>query len=229
MTMTTSAEILDFLEQRAQKFEFPVLDNANAHFIAGRFRGLRRGDDWGLMFELLVFASQERAIVTDVYAYGPLIGGDDWSLIQVGGIDEAKETPLWDKNGNWVATPGLRLISVGGKEIKVSCGLHLIGAIGLEAGDCLNEIRFTKAVVERIGLEKLVPEHVVFDQLPGFAVAEQLFSLTNWDHPDVAAGESPRESAAIVAAAKVVSGEAKSLAYDHSRDNLDAEKWTEDI
>jgi hypothetical protein len=222
-----SADILQELDRRAAAFEFPVLDNANAHFIAGRFRGFRAHGDWALAFEVLVFAPQERAIVTDVYVYGPLAGDGGWALIQVGGVQELPSTPLWDADGFWIVAPGVREVDIGTGRLRIACGVPAKHAVGLDRAACKDEVSFTRALLEEVGLEALMPLNMMFDLVPGLAVAEELFRLTNWDHPDVAGDERPSASLAIEAAARIVAGESSILDYDHSRDNLDSSRWDE--
>jgi hypothetical protein len=223
----SSIDILQELDRRAATFEFPVLDNANAHFIAGRFRGFRAQRDWGLAFEVLVFAPQERAIVTDVYVYGPLAGDESWALTQVGGIQELPSSPLWDVNGFWIASVGIREVEIATGKIRVACGVPAKQAVSLDRAACNDEVSFTRALIGEVGLEPLMPVNLVFDLVPGLAVAEEVFRLTNWDHPDVAGEERPSDSLAIAAGARIVAFESPTFDYDHSRDNLDAPLWDE--
>jgi hypothetical protein len=83
-------------------------------------------------------------------------------------------------------------------------------------------------LIKRVGLEKLVPRHVLIDNLPALGVASELFSIVNWDHPDLSRGEKPSESEALRAAAKLLSGETSALIYDHYLDNLESPRWNQD-
>ena len=226
--MTKHSVILDELDQRASEFRFPVLDNANARFIAGRMRGFRLAEDWSLVFEVRVFSPGEIAIVVDVYAFGTLVGPTRWKLFQTGGLDEVADAPLWDDDGLWIRSRAQHRVILAGQEIVVSCRQGSVGDISLPDEDCADEIRFTRSLIKRVGLEKLVPRHVLIDNLPALGVASELFSIVNWDHPDLSRGEKPSESEALRAAAKLLSGETSALIYDHYLDNLESPRWNQD-
>lgn len=223
--MPDSSTILRELDARAARFEFPVLDNANVHFIGGRFRGLSSQRGWLMLFEILVFDPVDRAIVADVYAYGAPAGPTGFRLFQSGGLDPDPDHPWWDAEGNWIVEPSGTTVRVGGRLRRVGLRGRDSSDIQVQRADLANEIEFGRALLKTCGFEELVPSREVDANLDLSEDWRELFRLGDWDHPDVAGGERPSDSVAIRAGASVLCGESALLFYRGENANLNSERW----
>lgn len=177
------------------------------------------------MFEVLSFSQLEVAFTTDVYGYGPLVGGEGSCIAQLDGIGASTNHPLWDENGSWIQGRHERFAILGGVELSFTISNGPPGSVRLSDGDWSDEVAFGRAVSREVGLRRVLPSETLLDAVPGLIGAKELFRLANWDHPDVSGGQQPSDSLAIVSAARVLSGESPELDYDHHRDNVHSWMW----
>lgn len=226
----TSSEILALLDDRAREFKFPVLDNANWRFAAGRVRAFREGEGWGLTFEILTYYAQSSSFQVNIYAYGPLLGGlPSGYITSVLVVEESPEDLLWGDDGEWLVNGKEEiLVQVNGAPIRIRCAhpgqASDERALVLAHGDCVYEAAFLRALARELGLSQLIPDRILRSATPIPAVSE-VARLVNWDHPDIAGGESPSASRALQALARLLSGEVDRVDFDHATDNTYWQLW----
>jgi hypothetical protein len=230
--MTTSDEILLTLSEMAQEFDFPVLDNAHWKLVAGRMRGFRSEEAWGLLFEILVFHIQASEFSVEVYGYGPLVGEKQGFLDSIVAVKEIPEHWLWNEEGEWIISDEMRVAVFGTPIRTISvAGLAKLAdssspdLVALSFGDNLDEGAFARALVRELGFKQMLPDELVFRVSPRLPRAAEVLRLTNWDHPDIAGGQTPSASQAIVGSARVLAGEVERLTYDSARDNVYWFRW----
>ena len=218
-------EILDVLSESAERFDFPILDNANWNYVTGRIRGFRAGTDWGLTFELFIFNVPAACFCIQVYGYGPLINSaaEDLGAIEV--VSECSDDPLWDDDGNWRPWSGARDVVIAGRLVRVSTSAESTHDLMLSAGDADNELRFAAALIRELGCAIVFGDDPVKRLGIDIPRSSEVFRLAAWDHPDVAGGATIRESKALLAAATALSGDESAWKYDHARDNSDWRFW----
>jgi hypothetical protein len=228
----TSKELLTELFERAQHYDFPVLDNAYWKLISGRLRGFRQGSDVALVFEMFIFQTQAQAFLVNIYAYGTLIGGTQGDVGAFPAISEAPHCPLWDDQGEWRPNLPSRTVSVNETLLSVVNDpriliqdLGSIERIVLSEGDAADEAAFGRAIAREIGLSRVMPEKYILETCPSLANATEIVRLSNWDHPDVIAGQPPSDSVAITQVAALLAGERDSISYDHKGDNVYWRFW----
>jgi hypothetical protein len=228
--MISSVEILALLDARAEEFDFPVLDNANWRFAAGRVRAFRDGDEWGLTFEILAYYEQTSSFEVDVYAYGPLADGAPGGFVtSVPVIEESPDDPLWGDDGTWLVDGKDEVVlRLNGAPLRIRCARS--GRISdhrtlvLAHGDCSDEAAFLRALAREAGLGRLMPDTVLWSATRLTAESE-VARAVNWDHPDIAGEELPSESRALRALAQLLSNEVDRFDFDHSNDNTYWQAW----
>lgn len=231
MTMNSRAA-LSALREKAAEFDFPVLDNANWDFVAGRMRGFRQGTEWALTFEMLIFQVPARDFCTTVYSYGSLPGTGDGYSGSISVVEELPDHPLWDDDGEWIAGCRERTVTIHGEPVVITVGAGLPDTLlsagqtlRLSHGDDADEATFLRSLTRELGLKQMMPEADIFKLLPSLQDAVEVIRLTNWDHPDVAGEQTPADSHAVSAAVAFLCGEAPGFSYDHSHDNVDWRQW----
>ncbi len=211
----TSEQILGVLAERARSFDFPALDSANVTLLAARVRCFSRNDDWAIVFEWLGFSEAELAFPIDIYAYGSLLGAQAFAIRQAEGV--AIDPDSWTAVSEW--DPGGSIaVRLGAERIEVGTGIRNENALKLSHGDLEDEVAFGRALVREIGLARLLPDDALFAALPQLRDAVESARLSDWDHPDVAGGQSPKQSKAMVACARFLAGESSEVEYDHTAD-----------
>jgi len=219
--MVSADEVLAFLDSYAARFDFPALDNVQWEPVAGRLRGFRWNRDWAMVIELLLFSRPQVAYLTNAFAYGGLVGSEPFALVELTAADPLPDTPLWDQDGQWLSGPGPWRLSMGsGSTIHVGCDGPESATVRLQVADCRDEVSFIRGLARSVGMDNLTPRHAIIDEIPGLAIASEVFCLVDWDHPDVGRGEKPSDSHAIAQGARVLAGQAESISYDHSRNNV---------
>ncbi len=222
----SAIQVLHRLDHHARHFEFPVLDNVNVHFIGGRLRGLRFGTEWALLFEILVLDPQDKSIVADVYCYGPACSPHSWRLFQSGDVEQDPETPLWSDSGDWAVPLSGTTLRLRGRKLKVVPSGGSTGDIQMKTKELATERDFCDALHRTLGFDRLVPRGDVAANVSGGRPTTELFSASNWDHPDVAGGVSPSQSLALRAAVRCLVGEATNFQYSGENANLTDAKWS---
>jgi hypothetical protein len=223
----TSGQILKELQNHAERFEFPILDNANWRYIAGRLRGFHQGHDWALTFELFIYQTAASAFAVQVYGYGPLVESDSSDLGAIEIVSECADDPLWDEEGRWTgALDGSKDVIVAGRLVRVSTKANVPYDVVLSLGDTRDELTFGAALMRELGRVQLLPESSLSAVNLRLQPENEILRLSDWDHPDIAAGASVSTSRALVGAARILSGEDGELQYDHSRDNTHWSKWS---
>jgi hypothetical protein len=215
--MPKADQILSLLNDRARRFQFPVIDSAHVTVLAARLRCFARGDAWAVVFEWLGFSEPELTYPLDIYGYGSLVGSEGFLLGQAAGIEPDARSPLWNDDSEWVPKDPI-IIRVGQGPVVFSNRPDGGDAIRLAHGDIADEAAFGRAVVRELGVSRALPDERLFEVVPVLQDAVEVVRLVDWDHPDVTGGQTPAESSALVACARLLAGETTQLHYAHNGD-----------
>lgn len=228
----TGQELLDQMDARSRDLEFPVLDNANWDYAAGRVRGFRAGSRIAIVFELVIFQPGSLQFLIDTYAFGDLpsspggYGGSSTLLTEVEGH------PLWNEDGTWIIPAPVRVVRLHDQLVLATepgasaDGIDHELAVTLSVGDGASEGDFALALARELGLRALIPDRLVAELIPELVHAPEVARLSGWDHPNVARGELPSASGALRALAGFLTGERAELSHDRRRDNSDRRHWS---
>lgn len=219
--MTTAHEVMSLLDDRARRWDFPVLDSAHISVLAARLRCFARGEAWALVFEWLGFSERELTYPLDLYGYGPLVGGDGFRLGQALGIEVDSQSPLWNDDSEW-APPDLIALRLGQMRCVFSNRPDATGAIPIAHGDSTDEVVFGRAVVRELGISSALPDRTLFEVIPVLQDSVEVVRLMDWDHPDLTGGKFPSDSTALTACARLLAGETAALEYLHRADVIRA-------
>lgn len=200
--ITDIDEILCDLDKHASEFNFPVLDNAYMQFGAARLTAFRGTNHWLVVFEVLGFSIREVQFVSDLYAYG--------SCVELGGLageeipfTSPTELPILDPETNeCVADWKNWAITIENRTLRFSptpdeyaeAGVHIEGDPGRGT---LNEANLLRYAVFRLREQLFLREQKLLSHFPKCKGLSKFIQTTEWQHPDVAAGEKPSENVAI--------------------------------
>lgn len=212
--------ILDHLDEHAERFEFPVLDNGYIYLAAARLHVFSSLKDWAIVVQQLGFFYRlddcER-FDCGVYAYGSCIEepglnsiwadnaeGEYVARIGRQPIDNAPSGNLLAEDEEYI-DPNATSFLLRGREVAVNHDRGFYAGIGIELSD-KNHIQGYEF------LRGLVPEHrneLLFDDAslrrilpPGI---DEILTLDDWHHPAIGQpGNKPSESEVFRQLAKVL-------------------------
>ncbi len=222
--------IFEDLDKHASEFNFPILDNAYIKFAAARLTAFRGSQDWLVVFEVLGFSEREVAFINDIYAYGSCV--DRAGLVgEESPIRSSPEQPLFDAETNegiadwrhWTAR-------VGDDEMSFSPTRNDYAeasiAINREPGrGSLSEIELLRFLFHRLGETRLfLPDNALLSRFPKCKGLAKFIQTTQWQHPDVAAGEKPSMNVSIHSLVEALSQRTPSL-FNHGHPNTHWKLW----
>jgi hypothetical protein len=197
--MTTEA-ILRQLDDCAEKFTFPMLDNGYVYPADGRINIYRSVTDWLMIIEVLGTYSPRVSAYDSfqncLHLFGsaregqPATSNENF-LYPISGCPDA---PLFEDKYEWFAKDDARCVIVRGTRIS----LDLTEARLAEKGIELLEKPLNDPVAI---LRSLLPEHRLLLLASDDELAKRnpenlplFLRIDEWNHPDLANGEKPSES-----------------------------------
>ena len=223
----TASQILRQLDRSARAFEFPMLDNAYVRLADVRLTAFRSPSEWLIAFEDIALF-QERTFANTVSAYGNEIARPGTQL----GIDDlitpAPGHPIWDEDGNFLLDSWDFTIAIDGKVRRFTPSRedYARAGVDVDAGgpDAAKMLRL---------LTVLVPDELFLSdarllEVCGRADAslKRFLQLDDWQHPDIADDELPRDSICLRnLAAALAAGDADAYACPEELFNTHWSNW----
>lgn len=198
----TEKAILEQLDVCAKAFEFPVLDNL--HFRIGDARlSAFKGDEWLIVFELLVYDVRASVFVNMLYAYGEGLSHQGYQT-SVTIFTEPQAQPYADEDGNILVDLSDFNVVIHGEARRFTPTERDYIQVGV-----LPEMQMEpEAKLLRYVCSTLRPQlflslsdlcrHLSRTQMP------RLIELYEWSHPDIAGNELPSENECIRRLARVL-------------------------
>ncbi len=222
--------ILNVLDQSAEAYIFPMLDNGYVYLAASRLALFRSAEHWAIVFE--------------VFGYSPRAGLPDLSVITISSklnarnkpsdyvSDEAytsylKNNPFWEmrtfwpiSNEDWLDKDNPELVAKDGKIIlrgqpKDIPQPSAYAAKGVTLGECQPAVFELCRYLAHDNLDALLATETE-RRVSILPEMEQIMLLDEWHHPDLANGQSPSQTQSFQRLASVLEKNAPEL-YGASR------------
>lgn len=225
------SEILAQLDECAEAFTFPILDNAYVYPAATRMTLFRDAERWAIVIEVLGFNSHmggTGGIDDALYCFGnclrrpPGISPED----TLRPVSDGDSGPLFDEDGITLRR-GATDLRIRGAQVPVprSPEHYLERQILLEIPPDVQGFEL---------LRGLLPEHrnlllATDDEIRARVPADlpQILRLDEWSHPDISEGDMPAESPTFQALAKVLVTGDVTLYRPRRKPNTHWSRWPE--
>lgn len=214
MATFTAREILDQLDECANDFTFPMLDNGYYYPVDQRLHAYADENRWALIIETLGYNPRAGNLIDVLHRFGNSVGkpgvdNDDF-LGRVANNDELDRIALRDKD--WRTASG---VTVRGITISIPSSV----VPGTELEDLF------RAVVPEDRLRFMATEEELRARVP--VDLPHLTTLDEWNHPDLLNGQLPSGTETFQQLAEVlVSGDRSLYAPSHPP-NTDWRNWPE--
>ncbi|NTX39970.1 MULTISPECIES: hypothetical protein [unclassified Myxococcus] len=209
--MPSSAEaILAQLDQAAEDYVFPMLDNGYVYLVDARLHVFSDDERWALVIEVVGYAPRGGVLANTLHLYGEPLGrrpgtANSDILYPVEGAHEDAEHPER-------ARPGLKELSIRGR--KISLPPH-------EDPWALTDL-YRSVVPEHRDLLFATEDELGSRLSPGIP---KLLQLESWHHPDLAGEERPSESETFVQLAQAIARRDASLYRPSRPPNTHWKNW----
>lgn len=177
----TASAILAQLDQGAEDYVFPMLDNGYYYPVDQRLHAYRDDTRWALIIETLGYNPRAGNLIDVIQKFGNCVGKpgneEDDFLERLDNAQELDEVALGDRD--WRRASG---ITVRGKTLPIPGD----GRPGMELWDLV------RLVVPTDRLRFLASEEELSARVP--SDLPPLLMLDEWHHPDLINGEKPSDS-----------------------------------
>lgn len=190
-------EIIPLLDEHAESYDFPVLNNVDIELAGVRLTAFRDDDEWLVVFEEIeVFRRQK--FVNGIHAYGNKIaksgsqGSDDLILRESPG-----SSPLWDNAGNFLLAPSDFRIRAGhsGNEYHFTPSSREYERAGIDLDDQENQAAgILRFLVNEIPAELYATDDRLLRACGKSEPLPRFMQLGGWRHPDIVDDELPSDS-----------------------------------
>lgn len=202
-------DILLQLDQCAEDFNFPVLDNGYVYPIDSRLTAYRDDQRWVLVIEIVGHAYRSGGhdgIENCHYIYGNCLNfppgmNNNHFLLVTANSDEGE---TFKRGVVWTLNPEVHSMMVREKKVPVSHDPAFYTARGIElesnAHICVHE--YMRAITPDYKIEFLAADDEIRTIIP--ADIPQILQLHEWHHPDLADGALPGGNETFQMIAKVL-------------------------
>jgi hypothetical protein len=198
------------LDKHAFEFNFPVLDNAYVELACARMSVFCEPSDWIITFEVLGYTINNGAFENYLYAYGSCLPKEGL-LFADSVLTEVPESPLVDPPTQaWIAnwsdwSAVVRKQQFHFTPSRTDYLKHNIVLQDEDGPGSLPESAVLRYFVASEGPQALfMTLDELSDALPRCPKMRLLVQTCEWEHPDVAGGGVPSESASICSALAAV-------------------------
>lgn len=229
--MMEPGEILQQLDQCAEEFTFPMLDNGYVYPADVRLSIYRDPGNWLMVIELLGAytprASAYKTFQNSLYLFGsdlhhpPGFEAEDLFFP----IEACAGEPLFPDPHAWYANDDARCVTVRGKTIQLNLSPVALSAKGIEL---LDPPRIDPAAI----LRSLLPEYRELLLASEAELAQRnkhnlplWIRLEEWHHPDLAGGEKPSDSETFKMLAAAISSGDRTKYSPAKAPNTDWRNW----
>lgn len=223
-------EILRQLDTEAATYVFPMLDNGYYYHGDQKLTIFRDEHRWSILLEVLAFNNHENSIdgiTTIANVFGNcLTGWNDNDNFFYFASDNFEETFLYDET---IYRPYLNNQATSIKVRDTIIPVHFDKEYYLQKGI---ELEYENRITPWELLRALIPEHSNLFWVTRLEIANKIppdlpefMTLTNWHHPDLAAGEEPSETETFQQLADVIVTGNKALYNTKEINNTHWKNW----
>ncbi len=192
-------EILAQLDQCAEDFTFPMLDNGYVYPIESRMTIYRNESRWAIIIEVVGFnyrGGGHDGISNCLHVFGNCLefkpGTNNSNFLYF--MDDSDEGEAFDSEYLEHLNPETKSILIRGKKIPVSQELEHYKQLGIELKEPSKVMiwEFLRGLVPEYRNEILATEEELRERIPNDL--PEFLRLNQWHHIDLANGEKPNES-----------------------------------
>lgn len=194
--MAISAKtILTTLDDGANHYEFPMLDNIYFYYGAAKMSAFRSAEEWLIVFQEISFSIRDGKFVNVITAFGNKIGKNGIISIEKI-ITESSEDQMFDDEGNFLLNPIHFKVKIKGIEREFNLSAEDYTNIGIALNDkqMPNEAKIIRFLISAI------PDELYFTTNELLKICgrehcnlEEFITLDDWSHPDLINDEKPSE------------------------------------
>lgn len=203
MTQHTNweTEILAVLDDAAQRYHFPVLDNVYFHHARIGMNSFRASDEWLIAFDQIAFDEQQCVFDHLIFAYGNKVAQfglqSTYAILKT--FSEAPGHQWCLPNGRFGLDPADFQIVIEGRTRNFRPAPDDYRAAGIESWmDMSDDARIARLLVHECPNELMATEDQLLQVCFRNHDSPEVFGrMDEWRHPNVAGDELPSESVAF--------------------------------
>jgi hypothetical protein len=219
---TSASEIVRILDDAAEQFEFPMLDNGYIYPLDVRLSAYCDSNRWAIVIEQIGVSNRDPSVMNNIYAYGnclaPVHGESDFV--------SAEAYRIWKQRHKFMQTTQFYPVDDGPSAPLLNDDMELNpDARDFVARDKLFKIVREQEAYQKRGLELSQPERIeLFEvirywlpEIRQYLVATEeelhkvvpndlplILRLDEWLHPDLANGDKPSACSTFLMIADVI-------------------------
>jgi len=216
--------ILNQLDKCAETFNFPVLDNV--HWRIGDIRlTVFLGQEWVIIFEVVAFDVRIYSFVNIIYGYGSEISNPGFKTsIEI--FSASPEHPFEDDYGNIILDLHDFDLIIEGENHHFTITSEQLVQYGVPLDDSENIEANLLRVVCSLYENKFFLDNEKLLLLFNCTHLQPFLKLDAWQHPDIAGGELPSETACFQKLAEAISLKDQEIySCPQNEINTDWRKW----
>jgi hypothetical protein len=205
----SAQEILKQLDQCAENFTFPMLDNGYIYPIHSKLSAYRDEKRWVLLIEVIGFSYRgggHNGITNCLHIFGNSIatipGTDNANFLCL--TDNSSESLTFDEEYMESLNPEAKTILLRGKEFRINHHreFYLKKGIELEEENEIYVWEFMRGLVPEYNKKLEATDLEIRERIP--SDLPKIMELTEWYHPDCANSELPSTNETFQQLAKVL-------------------------
>lgn len=228
----TKKDILDQLDQCADGFTFPMLDNGYVYLVDTRLSAYRDENRWVLLIEVVGFnyrGGGHNGITNCLHLFGNCLsippGTNNDNFIYI--TDNSSEGSTFDEEYMESLNPEVNTFLIRGKEIKInhSPSYYASKEIELEQSPKIKVWEFLRGIVPEYRSDLLATEEEIRSRIP--RDIPLILTLDEWNHPDLVNGETPGGNETFQMIAEVLEKGNAQLYKPTQKPNTHWKNWPE--
>lgn len=205
----TQKDILDQLNQCADGFTFPMLDNGYVYPVDTKLSAYRDENRWVLLIEVVGFnyrGGGHNGITNCLHLFGNCLsfppGTNNANFIYI--TDNSSEGSTFDEEYIESLNPEVNTFLIRGKEIKInhSPSYYASKGIELEQPPQIKIWEFLRGLIPEYRSDLLATEEEIRSRIP--KDIPLILTLDEWYHPDLAGSEKPSDNETFQLIAEVL-------------------------
>ena len=215
-----ASQILRILDDYAEDYNFPVLDNYNFDLAQCRLSVFRNRDNWLIVFEI-IGVNRNQDISNDLYVYGSATEqqGMIISLDEI--VSLQNEEDWFDDEDNFLVTPFNLKLNMNGEILNEKPKEEDYTQLGIQA-ESFNPTKLIRYLTSKYK-EKFYLETVdLLNEIEINTPLKLFYQTDEWEHPDE---ETPSENNFFQSLAKAIEFDDANLIQLHNP-NTHWSNWT---
>lgn len=239
MQNITTDEILDALDDGAERHEFPMFDNMYIRYGDARLTAYRSASEWLIAIQLVEFFRPSVSFMVAIHAFGnrlqrcglqpfpseppPPHWQAEWHR-----LEPAAGFPFKDDAGNFGLDPGQFQIMVNGNTHAFAPTAEEYRAAGMDTDATVPpEAKILWLLVDRFGAELFYPDDLLLYRCQRHGQGLRcLIHVDQWRHPDLINDELPSDVQTFQMLANALAHADASLYQPSDEPNTHWSHWT---